>query len=284
MAHAMLLAACGPGPVSVTGDDDDGSTSSAEITGEASSTGEASTSDDTSTTTSGDPDSGFVPDIDQLDLDACETFAQDCPEGEKCMPYVSGGGSWDASKCVPVTGAQATGEPCRSTGYVEATDDCDATGLCWDLMDVDGELVGVCRAFCTGTPDDPGCPDGSSCLIASDSPLALCIPRCDPLLQNCDELYGCYWVGYDFQCELTNQNLPTGAPCGYINDCTPGNVCLDAVLVPECVGAACCTNFCNLELGPGQCDALPGTTCIPFWEQGTAPPEYEHVGVCLVMP
>lgn len=47
-------------------------------------------------------------------------------------------------------------------------------------------------------------------------------------------------------------------------------------------GAACCTSYCNIELGPEQCDALPGTACVSFFEQGLAPLEYELVGVCIV--
>ncbi|KIG17538.1 hypothetical protein DB30_03239 [Enhygromyxa salina] len=278
VAPAMLLAACGPGLVGVTDDDDDdGSTLSAETTGDASSTIDGSTSDDSSST-SDETDPGFVPMLDQFVPDDCGPFAPNCPEGEKCVPYVSGD-TWDASKCVPVMGAQATGEPCRSDGYVEATDDCDATGMCWNLMDVDGEKVGVCHAFCMGWPDDPICPDKSLCQISSDGPIALCIPTCNPLSQDCAAPSGCYWAGYAFMCAPTG-NLPTGAPCGFINDCVPGNLCVDATVLPDCMGTACCTSFCNLEFGPGQCDAQPGTACMEFWEQGMAPLGYEQVGVC----
>jgi hypothetical protein len=61
-----------------------------------------------------------------------------------------------------------------------------------------------------------------------------------------------------------------------------GNICLDATVVPDCLGSACCSSFCNINLGPEQCDALPGTACVSFFEPGLAPIGYEHVGVCIV--
>jgi hypothetical protein len=62
-------------------------------------------------------------------------------------PYGSTGTEWDAHKCVPVTGDQALGEPCTWGGIIEATDDCDSTGVCWDLREVDGQFVGSCHAW-----------------------------------------------------------------------------------------------------------------------------------------
>ena len=285
LAHALLLAACGPGLVGV--DHDDG-TSSAETTGAPPSTSDVSTSDDTSTpddTSTSSADTGLefvaVPDV-NTSVVACEPLAQGCPHGEKCVPYASTGGSLDAHRCVPVLGDQATGEPCRSGGVIEATDDCDANSFCWNVMEIDGEAIGTCHAFCMGTLDEPSCPEGSVCPVSADSSLGLCIPTCDPLAQDCGEGLGCYWGNQGFVCVVRIDDLPIGAPCGFINDCAPGSFCVDASALPDCVGAACCTSYCNIELGPEQCDALPGTACVSFFEQGLAPLEYELVGVCIV--
>jgi hypothetical protein len=215
--------------------------------------------------------------------DECDSYLQNCPVGEKCVPYGSDGGEWDAFKCVSIMGEQAPGEPCSYGGVVEASDDCDATSGCWNVQNVDGEPIGTCHLFCAGTPDDPVCPPGSSCTISGDESPAYCVAICDPVAQDCEPGLGCYHAGSTgFQCFLSAQNLPAGEPCGYLDDCAPGLVCLDASVLPTCNGAACCSTFCDLGLGDAQCDAIPGTSCVPFYQEGTAPPEYEHVGVCIV--
>ena len=292
LAQVLVLAACVPRLVGV-GDDDE-STSSADTSGEPSSTSESSSTSDTSSTsdddtststdastTSTDTEHVFIVEIDYPN-ESCYPFAQDCPEGDKCVPYSTYGGNWDNNKCVPVMGEQATGEPCHYGGTTDATDDCDATSFCWDVLEVDGELIGTCHAFCTGTPDAPSCPDGSQCRISGDSTIAVCIPNCDPLVQDCNPGTACYWANDAFSCITTSQDLPTGSPCGFINDCAAGHICVDAGALPDCMGAACCTPFCNLELGPGECDVLPGTECVPFWHPDMAEPGYEYVGVCVL--
>jgi hypothetical protein len=59
-------------------------------------------------------------------------------------------------------------------------------------------------------------------------------------------------------------------------------MCIDASVMPDCAGASCCTAYCDLELGDAQCDALPGTVCVSFFEDGAAPPESQQVGVCIL--
>jgi hypothetical protein len=251
------------------------------LTDESSSTWSDSDSTTTTTETS-TTERGFVPPNDQVLTPECDPFLQDCPDGEKCVPYASTGGTWDAFKCVPVTGEQATGEPCSYAGAVEASDDCDENGGCWSVQELEGEWVGTCHAFCQGSADDPECPEGSSCFIGGSGLPAYCIPTCDPVAQDCGLGLGCYFDGSDFDCAVSPQNIPAGEPCEFINDCAPGLVCSDPELLPTCNGASCCVLFCNLDLGDTQCDATPGTTCQPFYENDTAPPGYEHVGVCIV--
>lgn len=255
------------------------------ITGETGDTGDLPTdptgTDPTGADPTGDDETGttsmFVPDI-QDDTPSCDPFAQDCPEGEKCVPYGSTGGNWDANKCVPVNGSGAAGDACSYAGTIEATDDCGADSHCWDVQDIDGQLVGVCTPFCAGTPNDPQCDPGTACLIANEGTITLCIATCDPLLQDCGDGLACFWGNNDFQCIFTTQEFATGEPCGYINDCAPGNTCLNADVLPDCQGAACCGSFC--DLADPLCGA--GTECAAFFEEGMAPPGYEQVGVCIL--
>ena len=230
-------------------------------------------------TTSSGVTQGFVPDEDFGGVSECDPFMQDCPEGEKCVPYGSTGGNWDANKCVEITGDGAEGDTCTYGGVVEATDDCGDGLHCWDVMDVDGQAVGVCTAFCTGTADNPSCNPGTSCLIANDGSINLCITTCDPLLQDCGAGLACFWANNDFNCIFTTQDIPLGEPCGFINDCVAGTGCLTAEVMPNCNGSACCGSFCDLS--DPTCPQ-EGTECSSFFEEGMAPPGYENVGVCIL--
>jgi hypothetical protein len=274
----MFVCACGPSRIPSGSDE----TTSDSSTDDPFTTGTPAETEDTSDT-SPDTSTEIVPNLDDMLLEDCDPFAQDCPDGEKCVPYSSSGGStWDANKCVPVMGDQALGEPCVYGGAAEGTDDCDATSMCWNLMDVDGELVGECAPFCLGSVVEPECPEGMYCPIAGDGVLNVCIPKCDPVAQDCDDDFACYWVGQEFACVDSLANLPVGEPCEFLNDCAPGLMCVSVDYLPACTEASCCAAFCDIALGDMQCEAVPGTSCVSFFEVGRAPPEYEHVGVCVV--
>jgi hypothetical protein len=154
--------------------------------------------------------------------------------------------------------------------------------MCWDVMEIDGESVGICTPFCTGTADTPECPEGSSCTISGSGVINICISSCDPILQDCHDGVACYWAHSAFSCVTPLQDIPVGEPCGFINDCVAGSGCITAEELPSCAGSACCSPWCDLDLGDQLCAVLPGTACVPFFEQGTAPPGYDHIGVCLV--
>ena len=208
----------------------------------------------------------------------CDPWQQDCPEGEKCVPYGSTGGNWDANKCVAILGDGQPGEACSYGGTVEATDDCGAESYCWDVIDVDGQDIGTCAAFCQGTPDAPVCPEQTSCLIANGDSITLCIPICDPVMQDCDPGLACYFYIDAFNCVWTTQDIPLGEPCSFINDCIGGTGCMPADVVPNCNGAACCASFCSLS--QPDCPQM-GTECAPFFEEMMAPDEYIDVGICI---
>jgi hypothetical protein len=273
LLSAVLTACSTPGSSADAHGDDSGSTESGSPTTESGS----STTDTTWGT--GSP---FLHGLDEPAAPDCDPFAQDCPAGEKCVPYSSWGQDWDAFKCVWVTGDQATGEPCTYAGIEEATDDCDELSGCWGVQDLEGETVGTCHAFCMGSADNPQCPPGSICKLSGLGVPAYCFPTCDPLAQDCGPGLGCYFSGSDFECMVSSQNIPAGEPCGFIHSCAPGLVCLTAEVFPACNGASCCGLLCNLDLGDAQCEATPGTACEPFFDNNTAPPGLEHVGICIV--
>lgn len=216
----------------------------------------------------------------------CDIWAQDCPEGEKCMPYANdGSGSWNATRCSELNPNPAQiGDACLADGGgVSGIDDCDISGLCWD---VDPETnVGVCAGFCAGTPDAPICEDpDTGCSISNDGVLALCLPFCDPLLQDCGEGGGCYPEAAGFFCSPDASGAEGGAygdGCEYLNVCDPGLWCADASAVPGCNAAGCCSEFCDASDPAAVCMGV-GQTCVSFWEEGEAPPGEEDYGLCLI--
>jgi hypothetical protein len=225
---------------------------------------------------------GFVPQEDLGGFEACDIFLQDCAPGEKCVPYSANGGNWDANKCVPVLGDGMIGDPCTWGGIVEATDDCDENSACWDVKAVGNDVLGTCTAFCGGTSEDPICAEGTSCLQGSNGAIAFCVDGCNPLTQECEAGEACFWTTDSFSCVFTTTDLPTGQPCGFINDCAEGNGCVAGEYVPNCNGANCCAAFCDLDCGGDVC-AIPNTTCVPFFGEGMAPIGSADVGMCLSM-
>src|SRR5690606_38468395 len=116
----------------------------------------------------------------------CDLLAQDCPVGEKCMPWANDGGlSWNATRCSPVAPAPGqVGDACLVEGSgVSGIDDCDLGLMCWN---VDERGEGYCQDICTGTYRDPSCaaPE-DQCVISNEGAIALCLSTCDPVLQDC---------------------------------------------------------------------------------------------------
>jgi hypothetical protein len=290
----MLLlgaTACSPDTVSAT--TTGATTTSATTTSESDSTTVSDTSDssqDTSTSTDTDDTTnstttssisfyaGPEPDYDWSS--ECDPFAQDCAEGDKCVAYSSTGGIWDANKCVPILGDGLPGEPCMYGGTVEATDDCGPDSYCFNVMDVEGQAIGVCASFCSNTADEPICAPDTGCYIAHEGSVNLCLSTCNPVVQDCGPGLGCFWGDANFHCLVTTQDSPLGEPCGFHNDCAAGLGCLTAEVLPSCDGASCCASFCSVMEG-AACSQM-GTECSAFFEEGMAPPGYEDVGVCIV--
>jgi hypothetical protein len=248
------------------------STSSESTSGSSS----TSTTSDTSTSTTGPitgaDDATSYNIIDEPDLPSsfeCDLWAQDCPPGEKCMPWANdGGNSWNGLRCSPVVDEpRQPGEPCTVEGSgVSGLDDCDLGSMCWD---VDPETkMGVCVEQCQGSEGNPICSHPCEvCNIAGEAVIVLCLPNCDPLAQSCAEGEACYPAVDSFSCvpDVSGRDGIAGDTCEFINVCDPGLFCADARHLPACDGASCCTPFCNLE-EPDDCNAhLPGTVCTPWF-------------------
>jgi len=255
--------------LTTVGAEDDTSGDKGEAEGEGEGDGDGDTG-------AGDGDGEmFLMNADLPGANTCDPWAQDCPEDEKCAAWASEGGTWDANKCVPLLGNGVTGDECMYDGAAQGTDTCDVGYMCYYTTDG----IGSCIPLCTGNPDTKICPDNFNCSISNQGSLLLCLNACDPLLQDCAQVdSGCFWDGSLFNCDPAG-DLLEGEPCGFINDCSAGHVCMGAESLPACNGSACCAGFCDLSAPNCQ---IANTECIAFYDEGQAPPGLEDVGVCVL--
>ncbi len=273
---------------------DSASSDPTQASADSADTGDGDTEDPDSgsgDTSGGGVSQGFInePDGGGVGIE-CSVWDQDCPQGEKCMPWANdGGSSWNATKCTPLDPNPAQpGDSCTVEGNgVSGVDNCDIASMCWD---VDPETnMGTCVAFCTGSEANPVCDDpNTTCSIANEGVLILCLPNCDPLLQDCADGQACYPINEFFVCapDASGEMGLYGDPCEYLNVCDPGLFCANANVVPGCAGSlGCCSEFCDLDdPNPNsQCmGAGGGQECTPWYEEGQAPPGYENVGACAI--
>jgi hypothetical protein len=220
-------------------------------------------------------------------MNECDNWAQDCMDGQKCMPYANNGtNAWNATKCVDVKPEKnQPGDACTVEGSgVSGIDDCDLGVMCWE---VDPETMqGTCVAQCTGSPDAAVCANGGTCFVSNEGVLNLCLPLCDPLAQDCSGTSLCIpnpKNNLEFTCILDASGDEGQAfdACEYINVCDKGLMCANPMLGSECDPAAigCCLPFCPLDEVPSMCPGA-GQECIPWYEDGTAPPGFDNVGIC----
>lgn len=86
----------------------------------------------------------------------CSTYAQDCPTGERCVPYAISGFLWNATRCEPIAQAPIEdGEPC--VDQADLSDFCGAGSVCWDF---------VCAPLCTCDQSGTGKACPRSCRFA----------------------------------------------------------------------------------------------------------------------
>lgn len=211
----------------------------------------------------------------------CSVWAVNCPDGEKCTPLL-----WQPAAliCQPLVDPGAgVGEPC--TGPLDGPDipdDCVAGSLCWDLDPATEDHV--CAPHCAGTPDAPICPAGTACALVHQTTLPLCLPVCDPLLQDCGEGRVCGAAFGGFACVVDKSGFQGQAmdSCQDASECDPGLTCIAEESLPGCQSwtFGCCAPFC--DLGAADCGA--DEVCAPFFADGAAPPEWAHVGICAAAP
>lgn len=306
--HLSLLLACRPDDGTSVSDTLTTATGQAETGGPDPTTGPASTSTSStgSATTLPRLDLGVRLDIELGDCGGsflcpgtmdfgpseCDTWAQDCPPGMKCVAYGANGGAvWDATKCIPVMDdPKQPGEPCTVEGNVfSGIDDCDIGAVCWD---VDEANIGTCVALCIGTPEAPDCTAPStSCALGYDGFVAICLDNCDPLVQDCPAGLACVAnpddVGFLCAFDVSGDSGQQHDPCESVVECDPGLHCGPKSAAAECVsdGPGCCEPFCDLgdPEAAMKCGGA-GQVCVSYYGMNPAPPGQENVGVCTVPP
>ena len=291
------LAACGPAqPLAETSAAaQTTSSSSTTSTTTTTPTTSAAPTGTTSTTTTTDPSSTTIttqvdfilkPDGENVGSLLCDVLAQDCREGQKCVPWVEGGGgSWNATKCVDVTGHQSPGEACTAPGGGNTgIDDCEAGAICWD---VDAMNIGTCYAQCTGTEEDPQCAPGRECHSCCDNIVQLCYETCDPLLQDCDDDAAlCVpgpWSGNCYRDTSPIEGV-ANEPCKNYDDCEPGFYCIESAAASKACPQdflSCCQPFCEYPGGPCP---NPDQQCRQFYDPELIdlPPGAEKLGICAI--
>ena len=208
----------------------------------------------------------------------CDIWGDDCPAGQKCVPYASDGfDTWSAAKCVPLApDPKKPGEACTvMIDKYSGLDDCDRQAWC---SDEDDDLSGTCVPMCVNQ-DAPMCPIGTGC-TSWDQVLNICVPGCNPLADECGgDLCLHNAVDLYFTCQLPSEDVPLFGECMWFNACAAGLQCVIVDGVAPCGDAfGCCLPYCDLS-APGACpDPLE---CVPIYDPGQAPPGFEDVGECL---
>lgn len=213
----------------------------------------------------------------------CDPQQQDCLEGEKCTAVAKMEGKpWDTNTCVPVMGEGQAGDLCDiEDGKYTGRDNC-AKGLLCMLSDQEGK-GGVCIEFCSAESECTM--SDATCEIYNDGILPICLPPCDPLIQDCPEGQACYQGAISFVCfkEVAKPGEGgQGTPCMSVNICEKGFTCADAATLTDCPGTGCCSAFCAVSEGDAPC--LPDLACVPFFPEGMAPEGFHDVGICALAP
>lgn len=209
----------------------------------------------------------------------CDTWKQDCPEGQKCTMYSKDGGlDLNASKCAPIPPEPAQyGELCTAPqGAGHGDDTCDEGGLCIGLGP---QNTGVCAPFCAGSMGAPECPEEMLCTRGVGQLVYLCRPTCDPLAQDCIEGEVCVFASHDegYACaaDVSGEGGQIYDDCQFANSCDEGLGCGPPTVAPNCAqgpGQGCCLPFC--EVGVDECP--DGLECLPLHDEG----EFDTVGLC----
>lgn len=184
--------------------------------------------------------------------------------GEECLLGTEG--------CPCIEGSCIEGLACLSNVCVDPGSTND------DGTTTDGPSTSTtATASSTPTTLDEGPLDEGPAMTTSMGGLPAGSP-CDPFFDECEPGLGC--VGSSekgFFCDLPGAAGPL-EPCDGPGVCGTGLVCVQADVLDACAGmTACCTFLCDVFAG-GMCPRE--LVCEPFYPPMTAPPGYEHVGIC----
>lgn len=222
----------------------------------------------------------------------CSLFMQDCPNGEKCSAWSDGSIFPNGTRCVPESpDSLPPGSECIVDGdFGDGTDNCQKGSLC---LDIENDGMATCIAYCTGSMEDPKCPDQAEqrCSFLFDPVVPLCFTRCDPLIQNCGNGEACVpniaalGAPYFVCMPRVFPEIPGkyGDSCYALSGCDPGNLCIFAENLPGCQTDYCCSVWCDLE-AQNPCEQFdPTVSCVPWFEEGQASPGFETVGICGIL-
>ena len=208
----------------------------------------------------------------------CDPLDQDCPPGDKCVPYAGLDDHWYTTRCVPVLGDDGPGEACTRNDSESGTDSCDGSSLCWQLELVEGELHGECRSFCEGEGKAPTCDADQTCLVANFEVFNLCLDACDPLLQDCAPDEACTRTSEgQFACVHNTAPTQQGEECIVLTDCGPGLACIRDDVLPDSAWDPQCTAYCDLAAP----ECAMGYACEAYFGEGLAPEGLEDLGLCV---
>ncbi|MEM6296195.1 MAG: hypothetical protein AAGA54_33290 [Myxococcota bacterium] len=287
----LLAGACGDDGGPALGDSGDAGTSAASsgpstsstTTGSAMTSGSSGTrgsdedttsgppwetegADDTLATTSG---CGFTcPPPGGGPQGGCDIFGDDCPDGERCMPWANDGGElWNATRCSPRADEPAGPDEACAFEFSPASgfDTCDDGLWCRPrtLATLEDD-VGECVALCNGGSNQ--CAAGELCVPQGRAPVGRCSAPCDPFdIASCAETEGCWPVGPSFGCAIRLGGGPQGeGRCQLDAQCGSGSLC---------TADGNCAAYCNLDAP--NCE--DGQTCV---SAGSPLAAYANVGYC----
>lgn len=204
----------------------------------------------------------------------CETWADECPDGMKCIPFSSQESDYfDSQGCFPMASeAAGLGGACESLDLSEnILDTCEKHMFCWGL---------VCEPLCQGTPQSLVCPSGFAC--ATINRLAVCLPTCDPRLPCPESGDTCVAsVGGVFECVERHAEQELFSSCADDEECVLGTFCGYSFMADECFQdiSRCCIAYCDTDqpFCPGA-----GQQCQPYGGLPNDIPEYQNLGYCSI--
>ncbi len=193
----------------------------------------------------------------------CDPILQDCAAGQKCALIVMDTGAQTGTVGCALNGDKAVGQSCSQPSMVGASDDCVSGSHC---------VFGTCHEMCViGT--SPCAAGGCVGVNNLEMQFDICLPNCDPLLQNCGAGDGCYLTGDGPVCAAVvgagGAGVPPGGSCTSLNDCQAGSGCFNT--------PGTCLKYCNFSLYPNVRDpdyCALGEVCGGIVDEDT-------YGVCI---